>query len=182
MKKRSKKVTKGLILGLAVAAFAAPIARGQALSERSQVVQPGSSAYSQQAYRALMLRSEALNQKYGLGQGGTQNADPWYRSLVANRRYDRSVSVTTSADPWFRALMARARYDANQAVTVRHADDRAGIRGPGVVQTPQLSTSSGSGFDWGDASAGAGTALFAAVLLACGIVISRRRHIGDAAV
>jgi hypothetical protein len=180
MKKRSKKMTKGLILGLAVAAFAAPIARGQALSERSQVVRPASSSYSTQAYRALMLRSEALNQKYGLGQSGTQNADPWFRSLVANRNYQRSV--TTNADPWFLALMARAKYDVNSAVSVRHADDRAGIRGPGVVQTPQLSTSSGSGFDWGDASAAAGTVVFAAVLLSCGIVLSRRKHIGNAAV
>jgi hypothetical protein len=173
---------RGLILALAVAAIAAPVAQGQALSERSQVVQPASSAYAPQAFKALMQRSEALNQKYGLGQTNTQNADPWFMALMANRKYEIAQRTTKETDPWFLALMARSKYGLHAPATVRRADDRAGIHGPGITQAPQLAPSSGSGFDLGDASLGAGTALVAAILVTGGIVLTRRNRIGETAV
>jgi hypothetical protein len=137
---------RGLILALAVAAIIPPVAQARIDSERSVVVQPATAAYSPQALKALVQRSEALNQKYNLGQTQLQNADP------------------------------------QTSTTVRHADDRAGIRGPGITQAAQLASSSSDGFNWGDASLGAGAALVAAIVLTCGVLLSRRHRTREAAV
>jgi hypothetical protein len=184
MRQRSRKTIGGLILALGVAAIAVPVAQGQhqAISERSQVVQPASSAYSPQSFRALVQRSEALNQNYGLHQANAQNADPWFLNLKANRKYDVSQANTQNADPWFLNLMAQSKYGTQVSATVRHADDRAGIRGPGITKTPQLASSSGNGFDWGDASLGAATALVAAIMLTGAVALSRRNHSSEVAV
>jgi hypothetical protein len=131
MKQRKRKMMKSLILALAVAAIIPPVAQARIDSERSQIVRPASNYYSSQAYRALMVRSEAMN--------------VWYR-------------------------------DHNS--TVARPDDRAGVRGPGISNVPQLVSSSGNGFDWGDASLGAGSALVAAIILSSGIAVSRRSRAG----
>lgn len=155
MKQRRRKTMKGLILAFAVAAIIPPVAQARIDSERSQIARPVSSYYSSPAYRALMVRSEALNQKYGLGQNSSQKADPWFLNLMANQKYGLSGSTT-----------------------VRHADDRAGIRGPGITQAPQLASTSSNGFDWGDASLGAGTALAAAIIVSSGVALNRRNRTG----
>jgi hypothetical protein len=62
------------------------------------------------------------------------------------------------------------------ATNIRHADDRAGIRGLGSTQPTQLVATNGSGFDWKDASLGAGAALVALLILTSGVVISRRER------
>jgi hypothetical protein len=130
MKQLRMKAMMGLIVALAVAAVAAPVAQAgtEARSEQSQVVPTVSSFYSSPAYHALMVRSEAMN--------------AWY---------------------------------SNHSTAVRHADDRAGIRGPGITQTPQVVLSTSRGFDWGDASLGAGAALIVVIVVG-GVALSRRNR------
>jgi hypothetical protein len=149
MKQRSKKTIRSLVVALAVAAIAAPVAQAgfQARSERSQVEGPASSFYSSPAYHALMVRSEAMN--------------TWYRehSTVIPDAFSRELTKAQSV-----------------AAAVRHVDDRAGIRGPGITQTPQLVSSTGDGFDWGDASIGAGVALVGGIVLVGGGLALIRRN------
>jgi hypothetical protein len=152
MKQRSRKTMTGLVVALAVAAIAAPVTQAgfQVRSERSQVVGPASSFYSSPAYHALMVRSAAMNAWY------SQHPS---KSVVIPDAFSRELTKAQSA-----------------AVAVRHADDRAGIRGPGITQTPQVVSSSGDGFDWGDASLGAGVALVGSIVLVGGIALSRRNR------
>jgi hypothetical protein len=149
MKQRSKKTIRSLVVALAVAAIAAPVAQAgfQARSERSQVEGPASSFYSSPAYHALMVRSEAMN--------------TWYRehSTVIPDAFSRELTKAQSV-----------------AAAVRHVDDRAGIRAPGITQTPQLVSSTGDGFDWGDASIGAGVALVGGIVLVGGGLALIRRN------
>jgi LPXTG-motif cell wall-anchored protein len=143
---------KSLILALAVAAVVTPVAQARVDSERSQV--SPASALNQKtdpAIRALMLRSEAMN--------------AWYR---------QHSSTPVIPDAFSREL-TKAQSVSSAVV---HADDRAGVRGPGIVQTPQVVSSSSGGFDWGDASVGAGTALGIALILGSGLVLVRRNQSG----
>ena len=151
MKQRRRKTMKSLILALAVAAVVTPVAQARVDSERSQV--SPASALNQKtdpAIRALMLRSEAMN--------------AWYR---------QHSSTPVIPDAFSREL-TKAQSVSSAVV---HADDRAGVRGPGIVQTPQV-VSSSSGFDWGDASLGAATALGIALILGSGLVLVRRNQSG----
>ena len=155
MKQRSRQTMTGLIAALTVAAIAAPVAQAgfELRSERSQVVRPASSFYSSPAYHALMVRSAAMN--------------TWFREHP-------STSGASSAIP---DAFSRELTKAQAAtVTVRHADDRAGLRGPGTTQTPQVVSTSGDGFDWGDASLGAGVALVGSIVLVGGIALTRRHR------
>ena len=152
MKQRRKKTTRGLILALAVAAVATPVAQARVNIERSTASQSPAALYPAQELKALTLRSVALNKKY----------DPALRALVL-----RSEALNA----WY------AKHPSTP-VTVRHADDRAGVRGPGSVQVPRLVSSSSAGFDWGDASIGAGTAVGIVVILMSGVALVRRNQSG----
>jgi hypothetical protein len=167
MKQRRRKTMKSLILALAVAAIVTPVAQARVDSERSQVPQSPASKYSPQELNALTLRSIALNQKYAATRA------LMLRSEAMNAWYRQHSATPVVPDAFSRELTK------SQAVSsaVRHADDRAGVRGPGIVQTPQLVSSSSSGFDWGDASVGAGTALGIAVLMS-GFILVRRNQSG----
>ena len=92
------------------------------------------------AYRALMLRSEALNERYGLGK--------WA---------GRPPSMSPAA---YRALMLRS-----EALNRRYGLDRTSQSTKVVAQQ----TSSGNGFDWGDFSIGA-AAMLGLVLLTQGLL------------
>jgi hypothetical protein len=101
-------------------------------------------------------------------------ASSFYSSQAYHALMVRSAAMNT----WYSNL-AKAQ---SALVAVRHADDRAGMRGPGITQTAEVVSSSGDGFDWGDASLGAGAALLAAAVLVGGIVLSRRRQTEPVAV
>jgi len=191
-------------------------------------------------YKALNARSEALNQRYGLGDYARtvsqSNAPAWLQALNArsealNRRYglatnagaqtpnDRSgtigvgavtasaqtlssgspndqagtigvgsVATSTQAPDAFERAAIRATVQAPDAFeraairatadTAVRPDDRAGIRGPGIVPTGSVlvATSAENGFQWGDASLGAGFAF--GLVLVLGLVGLTIRHRG----
>jgi hypothetical protein len=98
------------------------------------------------------------------------------RSAAMNTwfREHPSTSVASSAIP--DAFSREVTKAQSASIAVRHADDRAGIRGPGVTQTPQVVSTSGNEFDWGDASLGAGIALVGSIVLVGGIAFTRRHR------
>ena len=108
-------------------------------------------------------------------------------ALGGEVRSERSQVVRPAASfyssPAYHALMVRSaamntwfREHPSTSVAVRHEDDRAGLRGPGITQTPQVVSTSGDGFDWGDASLGAGVALVGSIVLVGGIALTRRHR------
>ena len=96
-------------------------------------------------YRALMLRSEALNRQYGLGSGTYKPAAMGWQE--------------------YRALVLRSK-----ALNAKY-----GLGGAHVVaSTPPAVTVSRNGFVWGDFAIGAATML-ALVLVATGVLAATRR-------
>jgi hypothetical protein len=96
-------------------------------------------------YQALMLRSQALNEKYGLGAAaaGKPAAMSW---------------------PEYRALMLRSRA----------LNQKYGLAGFSAATQPQAPTVVGNeGFAWGDFGLGA-AAMLGLVLVAGGIAAGRR--------
>ena len=152
--------------------IAAVLATVSALTALAGVAQAGTSrapSMSQAEYRALMLRSEALNQKYGLGP---QSAVPQgmtaadraltLRSEALNQKYGlgprRAVPQgMTAAD---RALMLRS-----EALNQEHGLGRQ--TAAAVTSQPTNST---RGFAWGAFGIGAAV-MFGLALLAGGFFV-----------
>jgi hypothetical protein len=195
--RRRKNFLRALILGFATAAIVASGAQAR-VSNYNQSAQSARDAlnhtYTPQALKALALRSEAMNQRYQIQQ--YQNT-PYVRALELRSEGLNKLAQVEGLRPDDRAgirgveptvvgsdlseIQRHVRADeiGSSSVSTR-PDDKAGLHGPGIVQTPELVSSSGNGFDWKDAGIGAGTAAGAALLLMSGIVIVRRRQSGFA--
>jgi hypothetical protein len=156
-----------LILGFAASAIVASTAQARVGSNYNTSAQDARSAlnhtYSPEALRALTLRSEAMNEQYQ-----SLAVRPDDRSGV---RGIESQGVT----PDLSEVQRHVKADEFGSSSSTRPDDKAGIRGPGIVRTPELVTSNGSGFDWTDAGIGAGTTLGVVLLLGSGLAVSRRR-------
>jgi hypothetical protein len=100
-------------------------------------------------YRALMLRSEGLNQKYGLGQYSQQ-------AIVADKLGEIGA--------W--AVPSPQQTDSGPLVSEKLA---------GLDLPPTTTTTSGEGFDWNDAGIGALLA-FGAVVLGVGSLLTVRHQ------
>jgi opacity protein-like surface antigen len=102
-------------------------------------------------YRALMLRSEGLNQKYGLGQYSQQ-------AIVASKLGEIGA--------W--AVPSPQQTDTTPLVS----EKLAGLD----VGTPTTTATSGEGFDWNDAGIGAALALGFVVLGVGSLLTVRQQH------
>ncbi len=152
--------------------IAAVVATVSALTALAGVAQAGTSrppSMSKAEYRALMLRSEALNQKYGLGP---QRAVPQgmtaaeYRALrirgqELNRLYGPAESLMTPAA--LRALTLRG-----EALNKTYGLDKQ--KAAAVTSQPTNST---RGFAWGAFGIGAAV-MFGLALLAGGFFVRHR--------
>ncbi len=187
--RRRKNLLKSLILSFATAAI---VVSGAQASYHTQKAQEARSAmnqtYSPAALRALSLRSEAMNLKYQQLQGQyalelRSEAMNKYQQLAA-RPDDRSGIrgvESTSVTPDLAEIQRHVRADQSLSQSASNGpDNRAGIRGPGAVEirTPQFVTVRSDGFDWKDASIGAGSAFGITLVLMGGLAVSRRRHSG----
>jgi hypothetical protein len=180
---------RALILGFATAAIVVSAAEARVSNYNTSAQQARTAmnqSYTPEALRALALRSEAMNQQYQSqairpddrsGSRGVEStvATPWMGQI--NRYvFDDQEALLATSTPDLSEIQRHVRADAalSQGSTSR-PDDRAGFRGPGIVETPQLVTVSGGGFDWTDASIGFGVTAGMVLLLISGLVISRRR-------
>jgi hypothetical protein len=144
-RRRYKRILRSLTLALAIFALV-PVGNaiasnmngdhsGSAATQSSPIVSEKLAGLVSEVgmtdaeYRALMLRSEALNRKYGLG---------------------------------------------DYALTPVVSEITTGLGVPSQPETTVVATS-GSDFDWSDASVGI-AALFATLLVASGVVMTFRRH------
>jgi hypothetical protein len=123
---------------------------------------------TQAEYRALMLRSEALNRHYGLGSVTYKPAATalMLRSEALNRHYGLgSGTYKPAATGWQQALVLRS-----QALNAKY-----GLGGAHVVaSTPPAVTVAENGFVWGDFAIGA-AAMLGLVLVATGAFAATRR-------
>ena len=99
-------------------------------------------------YRALMLRSEALNQRYGLGQ---------YSQQAINNKLGEIGA-------W--AVPSKQQTESTPLVSEKLA---------GLDLQPATTSTSGSGFDWNDAGIGAALA-FGFVVLGVGSLLTVRHQ------
>jgi hypothetical protein len=161
----------------------------QAMNERwSRLADYYQHSYTPQALKAMSERYTKMAQSYqhagsagtgvsgsygglypgsGAGLGSTVNGS----TRPDDRDGLRGVGTDSTASDYVDRQLANLQ--ASPGPT--HGDDRAGVHGPGPVETPIVISSHGEGFDWRDAGIGASIALFAAALLAAALLATRRR-------
>ncbi len=120
---------------------------GLMLSSASAWAQP--TGMTKAEYRALMLRSEGLNQKYGLGQYSQQ-------AIVRNKLGEIGAWAVPSPQ--------------QKNTTPLVSEKLAGLNLP-----PTTTATSGGGFDWNDAGIGAALA-FGFVVLGVGSLLTVRQQ------
>lgn len=153
---RKRKGIRTAILALATAAILVPAAQAHTDFGSS----PSPDGYSAQALKAMGERYTKLAEAHQAtrpdDRGGALGAG---QTTVAGDYVDRQV----------------ANIEAKSGPVV-HVDDRAGIRGPGPVETPTV-VATNDGFNWTDAGIGASAMLFVAVLIAAALLARRRPSI-----
>lgn len=176
--RRRKNFLRALVLGFATAAIVASGAQAKPGSYYNASAQQARDAlnqtYTPQALKALELRAEGMNKLYQ-----AQSIRPDDR---AGLRVVEPTTVVGSVGSDYREILRHMRADevgssSSSSVSTR-PDDRAGIHGPGIVQTPEVVSATGNSFDWKDAGIGAGGALAVALVLMSAFLISRRRQSG----
>ena len=120
---------------------------GLMLSSATALAQPAGMTKAE--YRAVLIRSEALNQRYGLGQYSQQAIDNKLGEIGA----------------W--AAPSSQQTDTTPLVSEK-------LSGLGVGE-PTTTASSDRGFDWNDAGIGAALA-FGFVVLGVGSLLTVRQH------
>jgi hypothetical protein len=152
-----------IVLGLAFAAFALPVAPAAAASLSTFVdggpapVSISSTATSEHSYLryhevGVPLDIQFVNAIRDSKQAGLQ-ADGLRLNAIADA------------------------YLQNQP-TVAVSERSNGVKGPDPSLVPQLASATSTGFDWTDAGIGASTAFGIALLLVTGVALTRRQNQG----
>ncbi len=193
--RRHPTLVKRVALGLAVAAIAAPAAQAQFPTGSAQAGaltgQSGALAGEWSGYmRALELRSQALNELYGLGSGAVvgvvdhRTGDRY--GIAAHERFREGLNAVAPVPDALDRFLANdsiaGRQQAgaldNPVSTIGGAPDSVTHNLPipqtTTAATPVVSTS-GDGFDFGDAGVGFGIAAAMALLAGAAVIGLGRR-------
>jgi hypothetical protein len=154
--KRKEQIMKKLaIIGTVVVALATSLAVVQGSAAKSTGIPPD--------YQALLLRSDGMNQLYGLGD---------YKQLTLERgNHER---FTPGNPLWQKPV--KPNYGLASLSLERGIDERFAVDNPvrnELVSSP--STSTGTDFQWSDAGIGAGALLGLMALIGTGVVAFRHR-------
>jgi hypothetical protein len=161
-----------LILGtaLAVAPAANAIVWSDGGGSPSAYVQAPAAGMSKAEYRALLIRGEALNQKYGLASStGISRAE--YRALkirgeALNQKYGLGSSTTPEVtDGWTNSISPSTTFQPDI------------LGGNGGVSTATPTATGGDSFAWGPVGIGAATLVGVMLLALASLAITRRRHV-----
>ena len=128
--------------------------------DRQAIAVGQSAAYTPQALKAI-------------GERYTKMAEGYQAARPDDRAGARGVSQTTVTSDYVDRQVANIEAKSSPVV---HSDDRAGVRGPGPVETPPVVTTH-DGFNWTDAGIGASVMLFVAALIAAALLARRRPSI-----
>jgi len=156
-----------IVLGLAFAAFALPVAPAAAASLSTFVdggpapVSISSTATSEHSY----LRYHEV---------GVPVATPLDIQFVNAIRDSKTAGLQADGLRWNAIADA---YLQNQP-TVAVSERSNGVKGPDPSLVPQLASATSTGFDWTDAGIGASTAFGIALLLVTGVALTRRQNQG----
>ena len=152
---RKRKSIRTSILALATAAILVPAA--QAYPSLAPHHLTHSQGYTPQALKAM-------------GERYTKMAEAYQGTSPDDRGGIKGVGQTTVTTDYVDRQVANLEAKSSPVI---HVDDRAGVHGPGPVETPAL-VSTHDGFDWTDAGIGGAAMLFVAALIAAAL-LSRRR-------
>jgi hypothetical protein len=123
-------------------------------------------------YRALMLRSEGLNQKYGLGQYSQQAINNKLGEIGA---WAVPSPQKTNTGPLVSEKLGEIGAWAVPSPQKTNTGPLVSEKLAGLDLQPATTTTSGGGFDWNDAAIGAALA-FGFVVLGVGSLLTVRQQ------
>jgi hypothetical protein len=181
MKRRRKRIFRGVALAFAVAAFAAQTAQARPLSkwDFERAATPAAASYTAPQLRALELRSQGMNERYISAVPATpaltaQQLEQELQFQGVDKQHGligRTTSSTQSSSLTGQQLQQELRFQG--------VDKRNGLIGQTESSVQSSSTptvaSSSDGISWGDAFAGAGAVVATAIVLLAGFMVLRRR-------
>jgi hypothetical protein len=141
----------------------------------------GSGGYSGQAYRAVVAKSQAEDNRYGGHDGysfqALQAVDA--RGKAMNQRYggtNQSPAVLDGRSPDTKDAAFASQQPGNSVVDGRSPDTMDAAAAEHVGSGTTVVVAESTGFDWADAGIGAAAGLGLAVILLAGYGLSRSRR------
>jgi hypothetical protein len=170
-----------IVLGLAFAAFALPVAPAAAASLSTFVdggpapVSLSSPATSENSY--LRYHEVGVPVATGLDIQFVNAIRASTGPQIRSENSMRTSTVTALQADGMRWNAIADAYLGNQP-TIAVSERSNGVKGPDPSLVPQLASATSTGFDWSDAGIGASTAFGIALLLATGVALARRQDHG----
>jgi hypothetical protein len=134
------------------------------------ILVPAAQAYPSFAPHTLSSGSYSAQAVKAMGERYTKMAEAYQATRPDDRGGVKGIGQTTVTSDYVDRQVANLEAKSSPVI---HVDDRAGVHGPGPVETPSL-VSTHDGFDWTDAGIGGAAILFVAALIAAAMLARRR--------